>query len=57
MMTLQPGSWRRVHCPAIRKLNGDRIDENSFPEEDECQIFFPTILSHTFLKAEWEADF
>lgn len=56
ILNAKPGTVRRVHCPALRRKDGERIDENEFPEEHEVDIFFPTILSYAFLRAEWEAD-
>lgn len=54
---MKPGTYRRLLRPALRRLDGERLDENSeFPEEDEVELCFPTILSYEFLKAEFAAD-
>jgi hypothetical protein len=54
---LKPGTNRRVLRPAIRRRDGERMDENGFPDENEVELCFPTILSYDFLRAEYEADF
>ena len=57
ILTSRPGSIRRLLRPAIRMKNGERIDDQGFPEEEEVELCFPSILSYTFLRAEYEADF
>jgi hypothetical protein len=57
VLTARPGSYHRVFKPAMRLLNGERLDPNGFPTEDEVELLFPTILSYEFLREEYEADF
>lgn len=53
---MKPGQVRRVLRPALRRRDGERIDENEFPDEADTELCFPTILSYDFLRAEYEAD-
>lgn len=57
VLTSRPGTLRRVLKPAMRLRSGERIDQNGFPEEDDVELFFPTILSYDFLRAEYESSF
>jgi hypothetical protein len=57
VLTTRPGTLRRFLRPAMRLRNGERLDQNGFPEEDDIELLFPTILSYDFLKAEYESDF
>ena len=57
VLTARPGSYHRVFKPALRLLNGERLDPNGFPNEDEVELLFPAILSYEFLREEYEADF
>lgn len=57
VLTFRPGTLRRVIRPAVKMKNGERIDDNGFPDESEIDLCFPTILSYDFLKAEYEADY
>jgi hypothetical protein len=57
VLTARPGSYDRVFKPALRLLNGERLDPNGFPPENEVELLFPTILSYDFLREEYEADF
>ena len=56
ILTMRPDTVRRIIKPAIRLRSGERLDFNGFPEEDELELFFPTILTYDFLRAEYEAD-
>ena len=57
VLTSRPGTLRRVIKPAMRLRSGERIDQNGFPEEDEVELHFPTILSYDFLRAEYESGY
>jgi hypothetical protein len=57
ILTSRPGTIRRLIKPAMRLKNGERIDQNGFPEEDEIELLFPTILNYDFLKTEYESGF
>lgn len=57
VLTARPGSYHRVFKPAMKLLNGERLDPNGFPAENELELLFPTILSYEFLREEYEADF
>lgn len=57
VLTSRPGTYDRVFKPALRLKNGERLDSNGFPAEDEVELLFPTILSYDFLREEYEADF
>ena len=57
ILTSRPGSYDRVFKPALRLLNGERLDPNGFPDEEEIELLFPTILSYEFLREEYQADY
>jgi hypothetical protein len=57
ILTSRPGTLRRVIKPAMRLRSGERLDQNGFPEEDEVELLFPTILSYDFLRTEYESGF
>jgi hypothetical protein len=57
VLSTKPGTIRRVLRPAIRRKDGERIDENGFPDEDEVELCFPSILNYDFLATEYFADF
>ena len=57
ILTSRPGTYQRVYKPALRLLNGERLDANGFPEEDEIELLVPSILNYDFLREEYEADF
>jgi hypothetical protein len=57
VLTARPGSYHRVFKPALRLLNGERLDPNGFPAETEIELLFPAILSYDFLREEYEADY
>ena len=57
VLTSRPGTLRRVIKPAMKLKSGERIDQNGFPEEDEVELLFPTILNYDFLRTEYESGF
>ena len=57
VLNSKPGSYDRVYKPALRLRNGDRLDPNGFPSEDEVELLFPTILSYEFLHEEYSGDY
>lgn len=57
VLTARPGSYRRIYKPAMRLLSGERLDPNGFPEEDDIELLFPSILNYDFLREEYEADY
>jgi hypothetical protein len=57
VLTARPGTYHRVFKPALRLLNGERLDPNGFPEPHELELLFPAILSYDFLREEYEADY
>jgi len=57
ILTSRPGSLRRIIKPAMRLKSGERLDQNGFPDEEDVELFFPTILSYEFLRTEYESGF
>lgn len=57
LLTARPGTYDRIYKPALRLLSGERLDPNGFPDEDEVELLFPTILNYDFLREEYEADY
>jgi hypothetical protein len=57
VLTSRPGTYDRILKPAMRLLSGERLDPNGFPNENELELFFPTILNYDFLREEYEADY
>ena len=57
VLTSRPGTLRRVIKPAMRLKSGERLDQNGFPEEDEIELLFPSILGYEFLRTEYESGF
>lgn len=57
VLNSKPGTYDRVYKPAMRLRNGDRLDANGFPSEDEIELLFPTILSYEFLQEEYTGDY
>jgi hypothetical protein len=57
LLTARPGSYDRIFKPALRLISGQRLDPNGFPDEDEVELFFPTILNYDFLREEYEAEY
>jgi hypothetical protein len=57
VLTARPGTYDRVFKPALRLLNGERLDPNGFPPPEQMELLFPAILSYEFLREEYESDF
>jgi hypothetical protein len=57
VLTSRPGTIRRLIKPAMRLKSGDRLDPNGFPEENDVELLFPTILSYDYLRSEYESGF
>jgi len=57
VLTSRPGTIRRLIKPALKLKSGERLDQNGFPEEDEVELLFPTLLSYDYLLAEYESGF
>lgn len=57
ILTMRPGTLRRIIKPAMRLRSGERLDQNGFPEEDEVELNFPTILSYDYLRTEYESGY
>lgn len=57
LLTSRPGTYDRIYKPAMRLLNGERLDPNGFPEPDEVELLIPTILGYEFLREEYESDY
>jgi len=57
VLTSRPGTIRRLIKPALRLKSGERLDQNGFPDEDEMELLFPTILSYDYLRTEYESGF
>jgi hypothetical protein len=53
----RPGTYDRVYKPAMRLKSGERLDPNGFPDEDEVELLFPSILSYEFLREEYDGEF
>lgn len=57
VITSRPGTVRRVVKPAVMLKNGERLDPNGFPEEDELILNFPRILPYEYLRNEYDSGF
>jgi hypothetical protein len=57
VLTSRPGTIRRVIQPAMSLKNGERLDANGFPDEEDVELHFPAILSYDYLKTEYESGF
>ena len=57
LLTARPGTYRRVVKPAMRLRSGERLDANGFPDPEDVELLFPTILSYDYLREEYEAGF
>jgi hypothetical protein len=57
VLTARPGSYDRLYKPAMRLLSGERLDPNGFPNEDEIELAFPSILNYEFLREEYEGSY
>lgn len=57
VLTSRPGTIRRVIHPAMSLKSGERLDANGFPEEEDVELHFPTILNYDYLRAEYESGF
>ena len=57
VLTARPGTIRRMIQPAMTLKNGERLDANGFPEEEDVTLCFPTILGYEYLKTEYESGF
>ena len=55
--TAKPSTYHRVYKAAMRLKSGERLDPNGFPDEDEVELFLPSILSYEFLREEYEGDY
>lgn len=53
----KPGTYERIFKPAMRLRNGERLDPNGFPAEEEVELLFPSILSYDFLREEYDGDY
>jgi hypothetical protein len=57
VLTSRPGTVRRVVRPAIVLKNGERLDANGFPDEDDLILNFPQILPYEYLRNEYDSGF
>jgi len=57
VLTSRPGTIRRIIQPAMTLKNGERLDPNGFPDEEDVILHFPTILSYDYLRTEFESGF
>jgi hypothetical protein len=57
VLTARPGSIRRILKSSLSLKNGDRLDANGFPDEDDIILHFPTILDYEYLRSEYESGF
>jgi hypothetical protein len=57
LLTSRPGTYRRVIKPALRLKSGERLDANGFPDEEDVELLFPSILSYEYLREEYESGF
>lgn len=57
VLTSRPGSIRRVIQPAMKLKTGERLDPNGFPDEEDVELVFPSILGYDILRAEYESGF
>jgi hypothetical protein len=56
VLNSRPGSYDRVYKPAMKLRSGERLEANGFPEEDEVELLFPSILTYDFLREDYEGD-
>ena len=57
LLTSRPGTVRRIIKSAMRLRNGERLDPNGFPDEEDVELNYPAILSYEYLRAEYESGF
>ena len=57
VLNSRPGSYRRVYKPAMRLKSGERLDPNGFPDEEDVELLFPTILPYDYLREEYEGGY
>lgn len=57
VLTARPGTIRRIIQPAMSLNNGERLDANGFPDEEDVTLHFPTILNYDYLRTEYESGF
>jgi hypothetical protein len=57
LLTTRPGTYRRIVKPAMRLKSGERLDANGFPDPEDVELLFPTILSYDYLREEYESGF
>jgi hypothetical protein len=54
---VRPDTMRYIVKPALRRLDGSRIDLNGFPNEEDVELLFePLGLTYEYLQTEYEAD-
>lgn len=53
----RPGEIKVLVRPALTIDDGSRLTPDRFPEEDECRVVFPDLLSYEYLRNEYELDF
>lgn len=54
VLNSRPGSYRRIYKPAMRLKSGERLDPNGFPDEEDVELLFPSILPYDYLREEYE---
>lgn len=57
VLNSRPGTYRRVYKPAMRLRNGERLDPNGFPDEEDVELLFPSILPYDYLREEYEGGY
>lgn len=57
VLNSRPGTYRRVYKPAMRLKSGERLDPNGFPDEEDVELLFPSILPYDYLREEYEGGY
>lgn len=53
----RPSRIKMLIRPAVRRLDGRRIEPGDFPQAHEVELLFPELLSYEFLREQFEDDY
>ena len=57
VLNARPGTYNRVYKPAMRLKSGERLDPNGFPDEEDVELLFPSILPYDYLSEEYSGGY
>lgn len=57
VLNARPGTYRRIYKPAMKLKSGERLDPNGFPDEEDVELLFPSILPYDYLREEYEGGY